>query len=161
MFCECNQHLDLEGCCSISSAVFSHNPHPPDCWPRPRPVPLCEQPCRAPSGFFFRHLTVQYRAQGRVTFDGRVDCFEVKAATFCSCDSFWPPSLPPSPLSLSSAVWCFALSLVWLCLHTMIQLIKLFTCFCNRTPCPIIGLQLTCTLCECSNSHDKRKIMTT
>lgn len=111
---------------------------------------------------FFRHLTVQHRAQGRVTFDGRVDCFEVKAATFCSYDSFWPP--PPSASvsdsnasSLSSAVRCFALSL--LCLHTTIQLIKLFACFCKRTPCPIIGLQLTCALCECSDSHDKRKIM--
>lgn len=161
MFCECNQHLDLEGCCSISSAVFSHNP--PRLLAPPPPGSSLWAALQSSQWLFFRHLTVQYRAQGRVTFDGRVDCFEVKAATFCSCDS--PPpsplSLPPSPLSLSSAVWCFALSLVWLCLHTMIQLIKLFTCFCNRTPCPIIGLQLTCTLCECSNSHDKRKIMTT
>lgn len=160
MFCECNQHLDLEGCCSISLAVFSHNPHPPAAGPAPTGSSLWAA-LQSSQWLFFRHLTVQYRAQGRVTFDGRVDCFEVKAATFCSCDSFWPPSLPPSPLSLSSAVWCFALSLVWLCLHTSIQLqlIKLFTCFCNRTPCPIIGLQLTCTLCECSNSHDKRKMM--
>lgn len=74
-------------------------PHPPAAGPAPTGSSLWAA-LQSSQWLFFRHLTVQYRAQGRVTFDGHVDCFEVKAATFCSCDSFWPPSLTPSPLSL-------------------------------------------------------------
>lgn len=155
-------------------------PAPAAAGPAPARFLSVSSPAELPVAFFFRHLTAQCRAQGRVTFDGRVDCFEVKAVTFCSYDSFWPPSLtlsplslPPSPSasvsdsnssSLSSAVWCFALSLVWLCLHTTIQLQPQLSLSCLHASVMGLharssGLQLTRSLCECSNSNDKRKII--